>query len=352
MVPRVSAQMVEIREYRGKEIACARSGLMGFAMPCGTDGGYAYVFIGSVLSAAEISETEKRLLLVPEEVFSGDVPDQVTVTTNQGACLPDIQPGDRWLFYLQSDNETNELFLGYGSPSGPVTDTQKSIATLRRLAQIPGSGIIRGQVVHPVWNEADKAQTYPAVPNHKLVAKRIADGAEYATRTDSDGRYEFEPLPAGSYNLTANTAQGLWAEEGRTDVHSHGCSHIGFALHPDAMISGRVTTADGKPVRYAQVEVMPASAEGSVDIAIGGFLFQGRFTSAVADEHGYFEVRGLHPGGYLVGIGIAAQDGSLEWQSRVYYPGVPIRDMAVIVELGQAGRGVEINFRLPAAKGP
>jgi len=35
---------------------------MGFEMPCGTDGGYKYVFIGSVLSASEISDREKRLL--------------------------------------------------------------------------------------------------------------------------------------------------------------------------------------------------------------------------------------------------------------------------------------------------
>src|ERR1700704_5995522 len=106
MALRASAQMVELREYRGKEIACARSGLMGFAMPCGADGGYKYVFIGSVLSASEISDREKRLLLVPEEVFSGIVPPELTVTTNQGDCLPDIQPGDRWLFYLQSDDKT------------------------------------------------------------------------------------------------------------------------------------------------------------------------------------------------------------------------------------------------------
>ena len=73
-ISNVSAQIVEVREYRGKTITCVLSGLRGWGSSCGTDGNYAYIFVGSVLSATEISETEKSLQIVQYEVFLGDTP--------------------------------------------------------------------------------------------------------------------------------------------------------------------------------------------------------------------------------------------------------------------------------------
>jgi hypothetical protein len=71
------------------------------------------------------------------------------------------------------------------------------------------------------------------------------------------------------------------------------------------------------------------------------------FTSAFADEHGNFEVTGLHPGRYLIGVGIQAQPGSPERKSSIYYPGVRTRDQAVIVDLGQEEKRTNIDFQLP-----
>jgi len=79
---------------------------------------------------------------VTEEVFSGIVPPESGLSPPiKATASPIFSPGDRWLFYLQSDDKTNELFLTYGSPSGPVADSQKSIATLRRLAQLRIQGL-------------------------------------------------------------------------------------------------------------------------------------------------------------------------------------------------------------------
>lgn len=118
--PRSSAQIMEERQFRGKTITCMLSGLQGWGRPCGTDGNYAYILVGSVLSATEISETEKRLVLAPEEVFLGDPASQLTVITNQGACLPEILPRDQWLFYLFRSDTTKDLLLSYGTPREPI----------------------------------------------------------------------------------------------------------------------------------------------------------------------------------------------------------------------------------------
>lgn len=336
-IPYASAQIIEDREYRGKKIMCMLSGLRGWGSPCGTDGNYAYIFVGSVLSATEISDSEKLLQLMPQEIFLGDAASQLKVTTNQGDCLPEILPGDQWLFYLWRDDKTKELLLNYGSPSKPIADAQTAITTLRRLAAMTDSGLISGYLYREVQNvneDGTRWSTSVPVPNHKVIAKRVSDGLEYSALTNSDGNYEFEPLPSGSYDLSTNTAQGLWAEEGPTTVHAQGCTAFEFELHTDGGISGHVRSADGKPFKiHPWVEVESEGGE--------------HFQSFYADEHGYFEARGLEPGRYLVGIGMRAEPETPEWRSRVYYPGVRTREKATVIELGKAETRNNIDFPLP-----
>ena len=100
-------------------------------------------------------------------------------------------------------------------------------------------------------------------------------------------------------------------------------------------MSGQVIAADGKPAKYVQVAIVPVST---------GNL---QFTSAFADELGRFEVKSLHPGRYLVGVGIQGQPTSAEWRSRVYYPGVRDRNLAVIIDLGRAEKRTNVDFQLP-----
>jgi hypothetical protein len=333
VVPHGSAQIMEERQYHGTTITCMLSGLQGWGSPCGTDGNYAYIFVGSVLSATEISDTEKRLQITPEKIFLGDPATPLTVTTNQGACLPEILPGDQWLFYLQRDDKTNDLMLEYGSPSEPIAEAQPAINRLRQLAAMTDSGIIAGYVTRPVWHDDGKYLDYTYPPNHKVIAKRDSNGAEYSAVTDSDGTFEFDPLPSGSYHLSANTEKGLWAEDGPAKVHPRGCEAFAFELHADGIISGRVRSVDGKPFKIRPWIDIKSEANGGLN-------------TSYADEHGYFEARGLEPGRYLVGIGIGAEPNTPEWRSRVYYPGVRTKDKAAVIELGKAEKRTNIDFQL------
>src|SRR5262249_11343623 len=210
--PFAFSQIVELRDYNGHMIGCARSGLRGFAMACGADQGYRYVFVGSVLSVTDLLHDEKSLRLAPEEVFYGNPPREVMAATSQAPCLPEIHPGDHWLFYLQDDRPTQHLLLSYGNSSGPVSDMQEEIVRLRQLARMSEGGIIRGHVTRPVWNDAEKVQTQTEVLHHKIVAHRVDNGVEYDASTDENGNYEFDALPYGRYELNANTSVGWWAE--------------------------------------------------------------------------------------------------------------------------------------------
>lgn len=69
------------------------------------------MFVGTVRSAVKISETDKRLDLIPDEVFAGDS-SELTASVNQ-ACLPknepEIKAGDRWLFYVRPKSRPDEI---------------------------------------------------------------------------------------------------------------------------------------------------------------------------------------------------------------------------------------------------
>lgn len=323
----------EGHDYHGKQIFCYIRGREG---SCGPGYGYDAVFTGTVVSVTEATGKERRLELMPEEVFSGRVTSLLTVATKQGECFGDFQAGDKWLFYLRRDTNTKSLLLDYASPTRPTADAQAQIDILRRLAQMNDSGIIMGQVTEPIWNDNQWETSIP-VADHKIIAKEQVNGREYTAFTDNDGHYEFEPLPPGEYEVSADTSQGLWAEERSTAIRPRSCSQVSFALAPDGIISGQVTTADGKLAKYVQVAIVPVSA---------GNL---QFTSAFTNELGRFEVKALHPGRYLVGIGIQTRPGTAEWRSRVYYPGVRDSNLAVMIELGKGEKRTSVDFQLPGS---
>jgi hypothetical protein len=70
------------------------------------------------------------------------------------------------------------------------------------------------------------------------------------------------------------------------------------------------------------------------------------FHSAYADKDGHFEIHGLRPGRYLIGVGIDAKPGTTEWKNRVYYPGVREKNLAIVIEIGPAGKRTDVEFPL------
>jgi hypothetical protein len=330
LVPALSAQIGERREYRGREVTCVHSGIVQTnGTDCGTLG-YARVFTGTVKSAIDIGETDSLLQLIPDEVFLGGPASEVLAATNQACLRREIRAGEKWLFYLYRNTKTNGLVLSYDSPSKPVAEAQDDLARLRHLQKLGDSGLLIGTVTRIV---SKSPWRFALVPNRKIVVKRAPDGAEFAVETDSDGRYEIE-LPPNSYTVNANSEEGLWAPETTTWVQKHACMAVGFLLHTDGKIAGTITTAGGKPASYAQIQIEPVSTD------------EQSFT-VLADANGHFEVGGREAGQYLVGAGRTPKAGSAQWQPSIYYPGVPDRNRAQAIALGEGQWRVDININLP-----
>ena len=174
-------------------------------------------------------------------------------------------------------------------------------------------------------------------------------GREYTAFTNLNGRFEFE-LPPGSYDVTPAQEQGLrdaetWIPKvvqldnglaehfGNANIRLRDCTDVEFSMLVDGKLAGRVTTKDGKPARFAKVAIIPVSP------------VRPQFTID-SDENGRFEIGGRQPGQYVVGVGLLAPFDRAEWKSRVYYPGVPTRGEAKLIELSAGEWRTDIDFNL------
>jgi hypothetical protein len=348
MVPSLGAVIVVVRQYHGKQVTCAYSGLMGVAKGCGTDG-YERVFTGVVKSSVEVGDTDKLLEIVPDEVFIGDS-GAVSAITNQACLSTDIQVGDKWLFYLQrdtnkeQDSHNDPLVLSYGGRSKPISEAEDDVSMLRDLGRLKNTGILIGTIER--LGDTEDATPTP-LANHKVVAKNVANGTNYTTTTNEKGYFKFD-LPVGKYDVTTTPEYGLQEVEGygsmqgSIPVEKRQCWEHDFGVKPatsvvpnDGTISGHLGSPDGKPFTvHPWVQIV------SVD--------NDSFTSAYVNAKGSFEAKGVKPGRYVVGLGIQTGTGySSDVPTPIYYPGVRTKEEATIIELRPNEKRTNIDFQLP-----
>lgn len=310
--------------HDGKTYACQRSGITGSGDSCGTQN-FDEIVVGAILSVEPASNGEVNFALKPEEVFKGPPAARIDITTKQTLCFPDLRPGDRWLFYLVRDKESDRLTLAYGSGSGLASQLRANVERLRRLSKFRNAGLVTGEV--------DISNGKPRV-HHPIVVRSLANGAQYKAYTDKDGKFEFPPLPAGKYNLNPNTVPGLKATwSGDIAVEPHQCTNYFVEVEVDGRISGFVRNPDGTPQESVEVEAVSADDADNP----GG--------SAVTNGRGHYEIRGLDVGRYYVGLSIAD---AIDGNGALYAPGVKDRKRATTVTLGQADRHAGVDIRVPS----
>jgi hypothetical protein len=201
--PSLPAQIVDVHEYHGKQATCVYSGLIGTARSCGTEG-YVRVFTGTVRSTAELGDTDKLLRIVPDEAFVGDSGEAIVITDQ--ACLnKDIKAGDRWLFYLDRDPQSNKLVMSYDGPSKPITEAEDDISMLRDLEHLGDTGLIIGTI--ELLRGSNNAKPTP-IANLEVIAKNIKTGDKYSAYTNERGYFEFR-LPVGEYDVNPAPTHGL-----------------------------------------------------------------------------------------------------------------------------------------------
>jgi hypothetical protein len=314
--------------------SCYLSGLKGMGRDCGTK--YEeMVFTAEILSIASAPNDEFRLILRPQTIFKGTPTLGMEILTAQRRCLPEMKTGDSWLFSLYRDEKSKALIVNYGTRSGPEAEESQQIALLRKLGGLDAMGVVRGRAYLEQEVSDQLTREIPSV-NHTIVLTSDEDGRKFKALSDQKGDFEFDPLPAGRYDLDPNTQPGVWTMwSGEFDVEPRGCTNFDLDFHVDGEISGRLVFPGGVDPATWEVEVTPADDPGVVP------------ASAWTDAAGRFVLHGLSPGRYVLKFGKTEMRKGPNLRVDLFAPGTTDRVNAQIIELGKATRTEGIELVVP-----
>ena len=194
------------------------------------------------------------------------------VTNGRFACYTGIGQFYVWVFSK-----------GSSVAARPVVSPLNSVVPLSFTLTRPTS--IEGRVV-----AADDPET-PVV--NAIVDARFVQPAKTAgsVRTDSDGRFRIDLPHAGEVRLIVKHHQYLPYEH-LVHVADGEKKPVTCEIRTGAVLTGKVTDADGKGLAGMSVRVTPREEAGSML----------RAGNATTDESGEFRVPGLTPGRHLASV--------------------------------------------------
>lgn len=214
------------------------------------------------------------------------------------------------------------------------------------LAQPSGQGVISGTVVDASSGD----------PVRKAVVTATWQGTPRAwatTRTDGSGRFMFEGLPPGKYDLRANKAGLGTAIYGANSVRELGDlltladretrGDLKLRFLRSGSISGRVVDRDGDPVPAVEVSLLRPGRNLGERV-----LTNYRGTST--NDRGEYKIPNVDPGGYylLCKPNVPRQMGLVprEMVVQQYYRGArDSKDAAVLnVRGGEVLTGIDFNL--------
>jgi hypothetical protein len=152
-------------------------------------------------------------------------------------------------------------------------------------------------------------------------------GITRETRTDSRGNFEFRGVPPVSFSVSAFPAWPYTVSETVEveDPDPRQCTtHLGLEMRYDGRISGVLLNSEGQPLSGIQVQaVSTARSSGQ---------------TARTNASGHYELTGLSPGSYEVGVNLTVPPSPDSPYARALAPSATDRSKATIVELGAGER--------------
>ena len=178
-------------------------------------------------------------------------------------------------------------------------------------------------------------------------------------RTDGSGRYRLTGLSAGQYQVVA-LAPAMVVADTNSQPSFYGMSKsvvlaagedvddIDVKLVRGAVITGRVTDPEDKPVIEQQVNVQPLDASGNPTRPLNSLLL---YQMTLTDDRGIYRIYGLSAGRYRVNVGSKENvvGGSQKSYPVTYYGGTSDEAKATVVELQEGGEATNIDIRVGRA---
>ena len=185
-------------------------------------------------------------------------------------------------------------------------------------------------------------------PGEPLANTRIQLRSEdhfLESKTDSNGVYAFQDMPAGVYQMTAELPAGLGLAHAFLDesleplkLPAGACFEYDVSAQATGRIQGRVLGPDGKALAFADLDLLPAGKYPDSDFRWTEFQDQRKHA-------GFFEFNRVKPGDYILVFNDLDKISPDTPYPRFYYPGVRELTHAekIHIEPGQQFLGADIR---------
>jgi len=310
-------------------------------------GGGSVAFIGKVVRDTGKGWGSGRGRMIVEEVLQG-LPENVREvdvdSSSRTSCYVRLEKGETWVIYGDSDPR-NSLLIHTGVCSGSFTVRGHELRVQALLAQKVHEpsrivGFVRERTT--LYGSTRRGAASGLGKPIKIVAER--EGQVLEALTLPDGQFEFRDVPPGAWRLRPESAGLIHDSDNdrpRNEVRVpvQGCVLSSISVRRDGHIRGVVRSTAGTPVRAVPVQVF------SLDI--DGKDFDSKpFAESMTGEDGAYDIGGLPPQQYIVGINGKRYSDELSYAPH-YFAGTSERQKATQVYLNDGELLDHIDLVLP-----
>jgi hypothetical protein len=305
------------------------------------------VFLGTVI-AVELEQpnlpVRSGLLyrFQVEAAYKGLPPDMAQIVVdpdNITSCGTKYKLGVRYLIFANKLEGRDAVLSNDCAGSREADQAAEDLLFLEAYRRNEAVSFVYGVVLQgPTSIERPPRDEDAPIPGARVVLRNSTQ--TLTQRTTQDGKFRFESLPPGTYELSADLAPYMSSPLTlETIVPSVGCVGRFPRLEARASISGVMKTEDGLPAPKMMVELLRRNRRGV-------WLKSDEFRKET-DSDGRFKFDDLPDGDYLLGYEIWRDRPSpfLGHQTR-YFPGVRERASASVLHLDPMQAMNDLNFGL------
>jgi hypothetical protein len=277
----------------------------------------------------DLRPVDKIVTLEVRRSWKGVQPGPLEITTGGegGMCGFPFRVGGRYLVNADHGRTDARFHASLCSLTREFDGTGTEADFLASLAA-PASGGRAFGSVRTLSVAFNQERTRRESATETLV--RLLGGAQEQSTKSSQGRYAFTGLADGKYRVEIVVPDGYSTYAASREIEILGpraCASEDFVFSPAGRIAGRLVGPDGLALTGVRVEVMPPNARPHP-----AYL---SIETSPTDAGGYFEVRNLPPGDYIVGVNPQDLPTRYNPYARAVYPGGTAEPDVISLSLGQ-----------------